>query len=373
MKILHLSRFYRPDPGGVERVVGQLAEGAGVRGHEVRVVAATGSGWARDPGTRVTEPPRANVVVVRLPTYGILWSQPIAPGYLAAVRWPADVTHLHHPHPLADLAAMTAPRRPLVITHHADISGQALARPVYWPWVRGALKRADAIVVATQSHVAVSGELEGFEAKVRVIPFGVDPNFFHPGDHARPPCFGDESSGPVGLFVGRLVPYKGLDVLLDALHGTDLRVVLVGGGPERPRLEARVAQLGLEHQVVFAGEIPDGELPSYYQAAAYVVLPSVTTQEMFGIVLLEAMAMERPLITTALTTGVREVNERDVTGLHVPAGDVDALRAALRRLASDEPLRRTMGAAGRARVLERFTLNQMVDEYLTLYGELVNR
>ena len=102
-------------------------------------------------------------------------SQPIAPGYLAAARWAADVVHLHHPHPLADLAAVTLPARPLIITHHSDVLRQVPARAVYWPWIRGALKRAAAIVVATRSHMEISNELEAFRHKVRVIPLGVDP------------------------------------------------------------------------------------------------------------------------------------------------------------------------------------------------------
>ncbi len=370
MRILHLSKFYRPDPGGLEQVVVQLAEGAGDRGHDVRVIAATGSSWVRDPGQRITVPPRDNVVVVRLPTYGIVWSQPIAPGYLAAARWPADVVHLHHPHPLADLAALMGPRRPLVVTHHSDVRRQALARPLYWPVVRRALRRAAAIVVPTGTHIEISRELHGFEAKVRVIPFGVDADRFKPRGRPRPKQFASDEETPVGLFVGRLVGYKGLHVLVDAVRGTDLRVVIVGGGPERGPLEARIARYDLGRQITVAGEIPDAELPAFYEAAAYVVLPSISPAEMFGITLVEAMAMERPVLTTALPTGVREVNAKDVTGLEVPVGNTIALRAAMQRLADDHHLRARLGKAGRQRVLERFTLEKMVDGHLELYREL---
>ena len=129
MKILHLSKFYPPDPGGMEHVVARLAEGAGLAGHEVRVISATGSGWARPTGRRLTEPPRLSVSVVRLPTHGVLWSQPIVPSYIKAARWPADVVHIHHPHPLADLAVLLGPKSPLVVTHHSDIQRQSMARP----------------------------------------------------------------------------------------------------------------------------------------------------------------------------------------------------------------------------------------------------
>ena len=369
MKILHLSKFYRPDPGGLEYIVAQLAEAESRAGHDVRVVAATGSSWMRDPGKRITEPPRGNVVVVRLPTYGIFWSQPIAPGYIPAARWPADVVHLHHPHPLADVAALFGPRRPLVITQHSDIQRQAIVRPLYQPVVRAALRRAAAITVPTHAHARVSRELSGFGDKIRVVPFGVDLTRFSPKpDAPRPRVFPD--GRPVGLFVGRLVGYKGLDVLVEALRGTDLAVVVVGGGPERPRLEQLIERHGLNGQVRFAGEVPDVDLPEYYQAADWLVLPSTTNAEMFGVVLLEAMAMARPVINTALPTGVSEVSVPGETGLQVPPGDAGALREAMTRLSADADLRRRLGQAGRRRVEQRFTLEKMVEGYQAVYREI---
>lgn len=373
MRILHLSKFYRPDPGGLEHVVQQLAEGAAARGHQVRVIAATGSGWIRDPKRRITEPPRGNVVVVRIPTYGVRWSQPIAPGYLAAAHWPADVAHVHHPHPLADLSTVLSVRAPYVVTQHSDIRRQLLAKPFYWPLVRHVLHYAAAIVVPTEAHLRACSEIRGYEKKIRVIPFGVDLDRFTPRAHPeRPPTFPDPGA-PVALFVGRLVGYKGLGVLLDAVRGTALRVVIVGDGPERRSLEERITRDGLEGQVRLAGRVSDDELSAYYQAADYFVLPSVTAAEMFGIVLLEAMALGKPVITTALETGVREVNRTGETGLEVPVGDAAALRAAMERLAGDAELRQRLGGAGRTRVEERFTLEKMIAGHLALYEEVVEQ
>src|SRR6185436_10668090 len=93
---------------------------------------------------------------------------------------------------------------------------------------------------------------------------------------------------------------------------------------------------------------------------------------MFGVVLIEAMACGKPIITTALPTGVREVNAPEVVGLEVPPGDHLALRAAMERMASDVELRRRMGAAARMRVSEKFTLKRMVDEHLDLYREVIS-
>ena len=372
MKILHLSKFYPPDPGGLEHVVARLAEGAAARGHDVRVVAATGSAWVRNPGTRVTEPPRRGVVVVRLPTHGVWWSQPLCPGYLAASRWPADVMYVHHPHPLADLALALGPRRPTIILHHSDVQRQRGLRMLYGPLARLVARRADAVVVATRSNLNHASDLGAVgRSKARVIPFGVDVTRFAPRQAPRRPAgFPPPERGPVGLFVGRLVSYKGLDVLIRAVQGTELNVVIVGDGPLRSALTQWIAGAGVADRVALAGEVSDDALPGYYQSADYVVLPSTTPAEMFGVTLLEGMACARAVVSTALSTGVREVNLAGVTGLEAPPGDAEALRAAMQRLANDATLRSRLGVAGRAHVERHFTLAQMLDAHLALCEEL---
>ena len=104
--------------------------------------------------------------------------------------------------------------------------------------------------------------------------------------------------------------------------------------------------------------------------ADFLVLPSVTVEEMFGLVVLEAMAAGRPVITTALPSAVREVNVPGVTGLEVPLRDVPALAQALESLSRDAARRRTMGEAGRRRVNERFTQSVMAERHIELYQRL---
>jgi rhamnosyl/mannosyltransferase len=101
------------------------------------------------------------------------------------------------------------------------------------------------------------------------------------------------------------------------------------------------------------------------------VLPSITIEEMFGLVLLEAMAAGRPVITTAVPTGVREVNVPGETGLEVPLQDVGALANALETLARDPFLRERMGEAGRLRVGEHFTREIMARRHIALYERVL--
>jgi len=169
------------------------------------------------------------------------------------------------------------------------------------------------------------------------------------------------------LTVGRMVPYKGLDVLLAAAERLDARVVLVGGGPEEPRLRALAGR-----RVEFAGRVSDDDLVAHYHAADVFCLPSVTIAEAFGIVLLEAMACGLPLVTTALPTGVSAVNRQGVTGIVVPPGDAGALAEALRAMLADEARRKTYGAAAREVLETEYTAALMAARYVTLYREALS-
>jgi rhamnosyl/mannosyltransferase len=168
-----------------------------------------------------------------------------------------------------------------------------------------------------------------------------------------------------------MVPYKGLDVLVRAFANVDATAILVGDGPTRSSVEGLARDTGVGGRVVFAGRVDDDEMVALYQACDAFVLPSVTRAEAFGVVQLEAMAAGRPVVSTALPSGVPWVNQDEVTGLVVPPGDAGALTAALTRLLRDEALRVRMGQAGQARVAAEFTVARMVAATTALYHRLV--
>jgi rhamnosyl/mannosyltransferase len=150
----------------------------------------------------------------------------------------------------------------------------------------------------------------------------------------------------------------------------ELRLDIVGSGPEGPRLRTLAQALAITDRVRWYGEYPDDDLPRRMIDADFLVLPSVTVEEMFGLVLLEAMAAGRPVITTALPSAVREVNVPGVTGLEVPLRDVRALARALETLSRDAAKRRAMGDAGRKRVAEHFTQAAMAEKHIELYERI---
>jgi rhamnosyl/mannosyltransferase len=363
MRVLHLAKYYWPHSGGVERVVKNLAEGTAALGHEAEVLAVETRWQWGGSGRRGKPSKRQRTNVTKAFSFGALGLQELAPGYLTGMWKRADVIHVHHPHALADVVSLSRPSRaPIVVTQHA--SDPRTSRR----WLaRRALTRAAAIVVPSRAHVALCSELEGFESKIDIIPFGINESRWM-----------DVPEAPAGrparaLFIGRLERYKGVDVLLRALSRTeDIDLEVIGHGPEAPRLQTLAKALELSDRVRWMGEYPDEDLPVRMADADFVVLPSVTVSEMFGLVPLEAMASSRPVITTDLPSGVKEVNVAGETGFVVPLRSVDSLADAMTTLAADPVVARKMGEAGRRRVMERFTRGMMTERHVELYEKLLS-
>jgi rhamnosyl/mannosyltransferase len=170
------------------------------------------------------------------------------------------------------------------------------------------------------------------------------------------------------LFVGKLRYYKGLNYLLEALRELPrAQLIVVGTGPMERAWRALARRLGVAERVVFVGQVRDAELPAYYAACDIFVLPASERSEAFAAVLLEAMAAGKPVVCTELGTGTSFVNVDGETGFVVPARASRALAAALTRLMNDADLRAHMGAAGRARVHQEFTLEKMVERVMAVY------
>ena len=359
LTLLHLGKYYAPIRGGIETVLETLCRGERGRIDSRALVLGTTSTTVHDvvDGVHVT---RAR----SFGTVGAVALTPTLPWWLA--RASADLIVLHEPNPMALLAyALVRPRTPLVVWMHSEvIRPRWQYRLFYEPLLNLALRRAARIVVASPPMLDAPS-LAPFRQKCVVVPYGIDPQPYTAADAAVRPV----SAVPTVLFVGRLVPYKGVDVLLRALPGLAVRAVIVGDGPCRASLETLARELGVADRVTFAGQVSDEARVDAYREADVFVLPSVSRQEAFGMVQVEAMLSGVPVVSTALPTGVPWVNQHGETGLVVPAGDPEALRAALASLAAAPDLRRRLGAQARARALATFTAEQMCDGAYEVYHE----
>jgi glycosyltransferase involved in cell wall biosynthesis len=193
--------------------------------------------------------------------------------------------------------------------------------------------------------------------KIHVIRAGVDTEVFKPRERQAPDLF-------TILCVGTLYEVKGQRYLIDACSllrddGADFRCVLVGDGADADTLREQVHALELDRNVEFAGRLTRDEVASLLGDADVLVAPSVQAadgrREGIPVVLVEAMATETPVIATDIS-GISELVDDGENGILVAPGDAQAIAGALRRLGSDNELRRRMGSSGRKKVLREFDL-----------------
>jgi len=365
ISVLHVGKFYPPAPGGMERVVQLLCEGEQATTDSRVLVANTGVGTIREEWR--------GVEVTRASSLAAIGSVGVCPTFpLELWRARREVTVLHEPNPLALVADWaSAQSGPLVVWFHSEvIRPQWKYRLMYRPFLRRVLRRASRIVVSSPNLAAHAAELQDFREKCVVIPFGIDTNRLQrtPAIDARVRAISERYPSPRFLFVGRLVPYKGVDVLIEAMGHANGTALIVGDGPMRAALEDRARHSSRVHVL---GHLDDEDVVAHMHACDVFVLPSVTRAETFGVVQLEAMACGKPVISTNLPTGVPWVNRHRETGLVVEPGDAMGLAEALTEIATDHDLRRRLGAQARVRVQEQFTIERMTAESSALYRDVL--
>ena len=330
MRVAVLTTSYPRDADDVAgRFVADAVEHVRARGIEVEVVSpASFRHFGIAYGHGIVGNLRARPwLVLLVPLF--LWNM------RRAVPRDAELVHAHW---LAAGAVAATLRKPFVVqVWGTDLE---LARRV--PWLARWILRRAALVIAASTFLAEQARSLGAR-EVRVIPSGV----------AVPEAVGEAEEPPHVLYVGRLSAEKGALELVAACAG--LPLVVVGDGPLRAQVPGAV------------GFVPPGELGAYYERAAVVAAPSL--REGYGVAAREAMAWGRPVVASAVG-GLTDAVEDGVTGLLVPPGDVQALRAAIVRLLGDPELRRRLGTAGRERA-PRF--DAAADALVEIYASPLRR
>lgn len=372
MRVAHFGKYAFLRTGGVERHVVDLTTALVAKGVDVTV-------FTYDLSSHAEACTINGVHVEPVPSVINLSSQSIAPALVARSRRLArerrfDVIHQHWPDPFAHFAASLVPGEPAhVVSWHTDIVRQRIIRPFYRALAPRVLKRPDAVVGATKSHLS-SSQIACFAPPERrhIVPYSIDARAFEATNdvlrqaQALKARYG---GAPLIFALGRHVYYKGFDVLIRAMAGVPGILLLGGEGPLTVELKALAA--GLAGKVQFVGAIPEWELPSFYYACDVFCFPSVAQTEAFGLVQAEAMVCGKPVVNTLLGNGVNEVAPDNLCALTVRPSDVEGLASALCRILGEPELACRLGAAGRQRVRMSYSVEAMVDCMVGLYEKVM--
>ena len=377
MRILLVPSAYYPHVGGIEELTRQLALAFKERGHDAAVLT---NRWP-------PEVPRADVLdgidVTRLsfplpakrPASALrfLATAPAAViGVLRHVRhWRADIVHvIGAGPPSVYLAALHARlSASLVFTAQGELTFDAHAAfersATLLAGLRRMLRTADVITACSAFVMHDLEKLEEIRAPSYVVPNGVEPRDFETVDP-------EQDFDPYVLGVGRLVPQKGFDVLIDAFGAeelAELNLVVAGDGFERDRLRTRALERGIDSRVRFVGAVGRARVARLMRGARVLALPS--RGEPFGIALLEAMAAGVPAVATA-AGGIPEFARNGVNALLVPPGDAKALAKAIARLAVEPELRDRLITGGWA-TAEAHGWKRIAVRYEDIYRRVLSR
>ena len=386
MRILQLGKFY-PIRGGVEKVMWDITKGLADRDVPCDMLCAVlpdrRVDWKDAPMQRSIDGMLAFVmnkdnIVYCARALTKKYATMISPAMVRTLKKICnryDIIHVHHPDPMACLALKMSGFKGKVVLHwHSDILSQKGLYRYYKPLQNWLIDRADMIVGTTPVYLDASECLKAVPPeKKMVIPIGVDPL---PKDNNAFQTIRKKYTGKYIVFsLGRIVPYKGFDYLVEAAALLpDNYVVIIGGsGPGFAQLQEKIYTMGLHRKVEMLGYLADATVNDIFHSCHVFVLPSVMKTEAFGIVQIEAMSCGKPVVATKIPgSGVSWVNEDGVSGINVPCRDPAALALAIRDVCENKTSYPTYCTGARERYEKNFTTANMISKTLQVYEKVLS-
>lgn len=372
MNVLNTYRTYYPDPpGGLQEAIRQICLATSNLGVENTIFTLS-----PNPQPNVIEMPEATVVRARswiAPASCDIGGYEAYSTYLSALDQ-TDLVHYFHPWPFADvLNLFKKSDKPALLTYISDVVRQRVLGALYAPLMLHTLRQMDVIVANCHAYVESSPILShhSIRDKVKIIPLGIAENSY--------PKIGDDSvfsrirvniNEPYFLFLGVLRYYKGIHILISAAKSINAKVVIAGSGPESEKLKKQVESLGLKN-ILFAGQVTNEEKISLIKNCTALVLPSHLRSEAFGMVLVEASMMCKPMISCEIGTGTSYVNLHEETGLVVKPESIDEMHEAMQTILKDASLAKTFGDNSRRRYELLFSGPALGQAYESVYADLI--
>lgn len=363
-KILQVNKLYYPWIGGVETVVQQIAEGLKDKA-QMEVLVCQPKGKEK---TEVIN----GVKISKAASWGMVMGMPISLSFFRLFKKlikENDLIFLHHPYPLGFLAYYLFGRsKKMVVWYHSDIVKQRFSGFLFSPILRAVLKKSQKIFVSNPNLLESSGMLKKFQTKCVVVPFGIKPEFFQASDEILKQAqeIRKKFGAPLVLAIGRLTNYKGFEYLVEASQNVNAKFLLIGDGALKNKLLCRIRRFRLGNKFFLIPSVSN--LLPYYHACDVFVLPSIKKSEAFGLVLLEAMACAKPVISTQLGTGTSFINQDKKTGFVVEPKKPSSLAKNLNDLIVDDALRAALGQKAKEWA-GGFTLEKFLEK---VWSELVS-
>jgi glycosyltransferase involved in cell wall biosynthesis len=380
MKIALITPNFIPLEGGTEVAVLNIAKTLLCKGHKVCIITRRISG----------EDVRSydDVPIHAFRTYNNLWSLIHTNIFLKSFleKRAKDVDILHQFHllrfglPVSIFSRIF--RKPLITTLMGTDSYDPEKKypQLLSPYLLYLMKRSSAITSPSAELIRHAHD-QGYKKEIEMIPHGISDNYFIcaplGADRLKASLFQKRPGCRLILSVQRLDPMKRVEVLIKAIFllinkykFTDILSIIVGDGPERGKLMKLAKDLNISEFIIFSGRINQGELPNYYRCCDIFAFHS--TYETFGMVLTEAMACGRPVVST-YAGAIPEIVDHEKTGILVPPNNPEAFAKALKRLLENEQLATRMGEEGCRKARLRYRWGNICDQYLELYKEITTK
>ncbi|MDI6730793.1 MAG: glycosyltransferase, partial [Candidatus Altarchaeum sp.] len=386
MKILNITKYFYPKYGGIETRNFEISKYLSQNGFEIHVSTSKHAQNLDDFEVYGGINIRRHKILFKA------FNDVFYPGIIKDIfRLDFDLVHVDLPDPVNSIFAFFASvikNKPLIITHHADIEKEELEKfpaslilKAYNIILKFILQRAKKIFVTSKDY-AKSGKNPGnfkFEDESEGGKLVLSPNFIDENksnienydeiEKIRKNL--DLENKKIILFVGRLVQYKGVEYLLKSFkevekNFNDVVLLIIGDGPLRKNLENLTFG---SNNIKFLGKVEN--LNPYYALCDIFVLPSISRQEAFGLVLIEAMYFGKPCITTNIESGMKYVVDYGDAGILVKEKNTEELKNAIENLIVNENLRKEIGKKARKRVLENFTSMVVLEKFEREINKLI--
>ncbi|MCG9891893.1 MAG: glycosyltransferase [Thermosynechococcaceae cyanobacterium MS004] len=391
LKICHLSKYYPPDFGGIESHVRTLALGQLKSGLIVKVLCINSFPKHKKftPSSKTIHEVDDGIHVVRLRKILTFARFDLCPSlvkhlyYLAQEEY--DIIHLHTPNPTMLIAwlifdvmskILRFKKPKLVVTHHSDVVKQKVLKQVLRPFEYLVYRDANCILLTSPNYFDGSKFLKLFKSKICILPLGIDLSpYLNPSGLAIAFARDLEHkfAQPRWLCVSRFVYYKAIHIAIEALQYTPGVLMIVGVGPLDSELKAYAEAIGVNKRIEWMGRLEMDELVGAYHAATAFWFPSNVRSEAFGLVQVEAMASQCPVINTEIAgSGVPWVSRNEREGFTVPINDAKAFSDAANRVLRDEAFRKRLSIAAQSRAKAEFSDQTMVSRCSTFYYKVLN-